>query len=117
LIRSVLWALALLLAPALALIGAAPVPDGPRCAVERSAAPDPLAPGLYTVTLTTTRCAPDGVARVRLQSGRLYPWRTVPAGRSTRYFGVPWYWVGAWEAESGRVYTFRVPGMKPPWAR
>lgn len=115
-IRSVLWALALLLAPALALIGAAPVRDAPRCTVERRATPEPIT-GLYTVTLTTTRCAPDGIARVRLQSGRIYPWRTVPAGQSTAYTGVPWYWVGAWEAGSGRVYTFKIPGMTAPWRR
>jgi hypothetical protein len=100
--------------PGLALVAAPTVPP-PRCAVERSAVAEPL-PGLYTVTLrTVSTCPPGGYARVRLQSGRVYPWREVKPGRPAVYKGVPWYWRGGWEAASGRVYQFEIPGLVSPW--
>lgn len=87
----------------------------PLCRVDRSAVPGAI-PGTYTVTLRTVPdCPPNGYARVRLESGRIYPWRTVTPGHPARYRGVPWWWIGAWESASGRIYRFKIPGMRAPW--
>lgn len=98
---------------------AAPLASGtdppPLCRVDRSAVPGAI-PGTYTVTLRTVPdCPPNGYARVRLESGRIYPWRTVTPDRPARYRGIPWWWMGAWESASGRIYRFKIPGMRAPW--
>ena len=104
---------ALLIGATLSLSAAAP--DPPLCRVERFAVPGAL-PGFYTVVVRTVPdCPPNGYARVRLESGRIYPWRTVTPDRPARYRGVPWWWVGAWESASGRIYRFKIPGMHAPW--
>ena len=90
-------------------------PAPPLCRVDRSAVPGAI-PGTYTVTLRTVPdCPPDGHAYVRLESGRVYPWREITPGQRVTYKGVPWYWRGAWRAASGIVYRFDIPGMRAPW--
>ena len=110
------------LALAALLIGAASAAPGPPlCRVEANATPSFLL-GTYTVQLTTTttldgqRCPANGYANVRLESGRVYPWRTVTPGSPTTYYGTPFYWRAAWEAQSGRVYTINIHGLLPPFA-
>ena len=109
--------LAVLLVGAAFLIAAA-APGGPApplCRVERFAVPGAL-PGFYTVVVRTVPdCPPDGHAYVRLESGRVYPWREITPGQRVTYKGVPWYWRGAWRAASGIVYRFEIPGMHAPW--
>ena len=115
------------LALAALLIGAAsaaPLPSSPSpplCRVEAQAMPGFLL-GTYTVQISTTTtlsgqpCPPDGYANVRLESGRVYPWRTITPGSPTTYYGVPFYWRGGWQSLGGRVYSFVIHGLFPLFA-
>jgi hypothetical protein len=108
------------------LIGAASAADAsspspPLCRVEANATPSFLL-GTYTIFVKTTTtlngqpCPADGYANVRLESGRVYPWRTVTPDSPTTYYGTPFYWRAAWESQSGRVYTINIHGLSSPFA-
>lgn len=87
------------------------------CRVDRTSRPG-LIPGMYTVTISTVPdCPPDGLAIVRLISGRAYPFEVVTPGNPYVERGVPWYWKAQWASASRKLYTFKIPGMKAPWAK
>ena len=109
-VRHMRRALPLLLALLLPSAGALTL-----CRVDRSATPTRV-PGIYNVTIRTVpECPEDGYAVVRLASGREYPWEVLSPGRPFTWRGVPWYWRGQWVAESGKIYTFKIPGLRAPW--
>lgn len=75
-------------------------------------------PGVHHVTLSTRPdCPPGGYARVRMESGRVYPWRVIRPGQPTTFRGVPCWWTARWEAASGRTYIIPTPGLTCPWGR
>ena len=94
----------------------ASVSNPPLCRVTATYRPLWWASNLRQITVRLDpACPPDGLARVRLESGRIYPWRTVTPDRPARCRGIPWWWTGAWESASGRIYRFKIPGMHAPW--
>lgn len=108
--------LALLTGAAFLAASAAPLAAGPpRCRAVAQATPT-QAPGIYNVTISTRpdACPAGGVARVRMESGRIYPWRTIRPGQPTTFRGVPWWWRATWEAQSGKTYTLPT-NMHAPW--
>lgn len=100
------------------LLGASPAP--PLCRVQAVPSPTQI-PGIYTVRVLTTTtlagqsCPANGYAVVRLEAGRVYPYKTARPGSPALFRGVPWYWEGTWRASSGTTYRFPIPGMLPPW--
>ncbi|GAA4000001.1 hypothetical protein GCM10022631_08730 [Deinococcus rubellus] len=96
-----------------------PSPSPPfLCRVQAEAAPTYL-PGIYDVTIIIRPdlpCPPDGRAFVRVESGRVYPWREIFPGEPVTYPGVPWWWLASWQALSGKPYHVKVRGLQPPWS-
>lgn len=111
--------LALLTGAAFQAASAAPLAAGsPRCRAITEAVQTPM-PGIYNVTISTRpdACPAGGIARVRMESGRIYPWRTITPTSPTTFRGVPCWWRATWEAASGKTYTIPTPGLSCPWGR
>jgi hypothetical protein len=106
--------------PLLALLTSAAPPDPPLCRVTADALPTAVR-GIYTVRVSTTTtlagqpCPPNGYATVRLESGRVYPFKTARPNAPAVFRGIPWYWEGAWRSQSGRTYRFPILGLYAPW--
>lgn len=101
--------------PGGALLLASPAPAS-LCRVD-AAVGRTAVPGIYTVYVAVKPdCPPGGSARVRVQGGQVYPWRTVTPERGTAFRGIPWWYTGAWQAASGKPWplAFTLP---PPWRR
>ncbi|WP_104990849.1 hypothetical protein [Deinococcus sp. NW-56] len=107
---------ALSLTGGVALIVQAREAPRPYCRVTAIALPT-TTPGQYRVRWETRPDCPEGGhAYVRLESGRVYPWREVVKGVPTLSRPVPWYWKSRWRSQSGKAtYPLNVPGMLSPW--
>lgn len=117
-----LWAavvtLAAFLLPGLAIL-ATPRASPPLCRAQASVYRTET-PGIFHVVLqirTDEPCPPGGIARVRMESGRTYPWRTIRPDQPTTFRGVPCWWRASWESGSGLTYTIPTPGLVCPWGQ
>lgn len=93
-----------------------PSPAGPLCRVTAEARPGwGRVPGFYDVEFRTLPgCPANGLAWVRVESGRIYDWRAVRPGQPVVFRGVPWWWRASWRSASGRAYAVPVPQLVPP---
>lgn len=111
-------ALPLLLAAliGLTLAGPSPAParPAPRCRVQVDAVPTRVTGVFHVVMTVRSGCPEGGFARVRVQAGQVYPWRTITPTRGTVFHGIPWWYTGGWEAASGRVWPLALD-LAPPW--
>lgn len=78
---------------------------------------EPGGPAEQRGHLGADRLEAGGVVRVRMESGRTYPWRTIRPGQPTTFRGVPCWWRASWQSESGKTYTIPTPGLVCPWGQ
>lgn len=73
-------------------------------------------PGIYTIYVSVKPDCPErGYARVRIESGRVYPWRTLTPTQGTVFRGVPWYHRLSWQAQSGKAWPVVLKIPAPRW--